>query len=134
MKQKYCIDDIKTLDIQINKPNILFLKGDLWAGKTTLSKHIINNILWVEESVTSPTYTYYNKYSSKKYGDIYHFDLYRLENYDEFFAIWGEEIFDNNTWIILVEWPDIISKYYSADINIFLEKTDAENMREVEIK
>ncbi|MBT3726615.1 hypothetical protein HOG21_02715 [bacterium] len=32
--------------------------------------------------MTSPTYTYYNKYN-----DIYHFDLYRLKSYDEFFSI-----------------------------------------------
>lgn len=133
MKQKYCIDQIKSLKININKPNIIFLRWDLWAGKTTLSKHIINDILWVKESVTSPTYTYYNRYDSQQYGEVYHFDLYRLENYDEFFAIGGEEIFDNNTWIILVEWPDLVSEYYTPDISIFLEKTDNMDERIISI-
>jgi len=89
----------------------------------------------VDESVTSPTYTYYNKYSSPEYGEVHHFDLYRLENYDEFFAIWAEDIFDNNTWVILVEWPGLISNYYQADIGIYLHKVqDEENTRILEIK
>ena len=60
-------------------------KGDLWVWKTTISKYILNNLLWIKEEITSPTYTYYNKYWNN-----YHFDLYRLENYDEFFAIGWE--------------------------------------------
>ena len=134
MKQIYSIDEINILDIKIDKPSIVFLTWDLWAGKTTLSKHIINTILDVDESVTSPTYTYYNKYESKKYWAVYHFDLYRLGNYDEFFAIWGEEIFDNNTGIILVEWPQLIAKYYTPDIDIHLHKTNREDTRILEIK
>ncbi len=134
MLQKYCIDDIHTLNIEIFKPNIIFLRWDLWAWKTTLSKHIIGDILGITQSVTSPTYTYYNKYSSDKYGEVYHFDLYRLEDYDEFFAIWAEEIFDNNEGIILVEWPELIADQYTPDIDIFLKKTDNENERIIEIK
>jgi tRNA threonylcarbamoyladenosine biosynthesis protein TsaE len=66
------------------------LKGDLGAGKTTLSKHILQNILGITDDITSPTYTYYNRY-----GDNYHFDLYRISKYDEFFAIGGEDVLDN---------------------------------------
>lgn len=137
MKEKYNIKDIKKLFFELKKGQIIFLNWDLWAWKTTISKHILNNILEVKENITSPTYTYYNKYEwvlNWEKIDIYHFDLYRLENYDEFFAIWAEEILDNNFWIILVEWPDIIKKYYMADIEIFLNKTQKEDEREIEIK
>jgi tRNA A37 threonylcarbamoyladenosine biosynthesis protein TsaE len=41
---------------------LIFLKWDLWAGKTTISKHILNDLLAVKEEVRSPTYVYYNKY------------------------------------------------------------------------
>jgi len=133
MKIKYSLKDINDIDIQIKFPCIIFLKWDLWSGKTTLSKYIINNLLWVKENVLSPTYTYYNKYKSKDI-DIYHFDLYRLRNYEEFFSIWAEDIFDNNNWVIIVEWPDIISKYYKSDIYIELEKTTKENERIIKIK
>ena len=80
MKNIYKLNEIEKINIDLSSPKIIFLKGDLWAWKTTLSKHIINNLLWIADDVKSPTYTYYTKY-----GDNYHFDLYRLNNYDEFF-------------------------------------------------
>jgi tRNA threonylcarbamoyladenosine biosynthesis protein TsaE len=83
MKKTYLLEEIHNLVLQIEKPCIIFLYGDLAAGKTTLSKHIIQNILGVQQDVISPTYTYYNKYRE----GVYHFDLYRLKNYDQFFAI-----------------------------------------------
>lgn len=151
MKKIYSLDKINKLKLDIKLPCIIFLKGDLWAWKTTLSKHIINNLLWVKEDVTSPTYTYYNRYSwetldSKFYKysknienskfetlDIYHFDLYRLKNYDEFFIIGGEDILDNNSWVVLIEWPEIIKNYYKPDIEISLSKTKNEEEREIQI-
>lgn len=128
MKKKYFINEISSLELDFQKPCIIFLKWDLWAGKTTISKHILNNILWIKQEITSPTYTYYNKYDEN-----YHFDLYRLSNYDEFFAIWAEEILDNNSWVILIEWPELIEKYYKADYEIILTKTENPNEREIEI-
>ena len=138
MKTYYITEnDFNKLDIWLKTWDIVFLKWDLWAWKTTLSKYIVNNLLKVSDEVRSPTYTYYNKYNwvlDWKKIDIYHFDLYRLENYDEFFAIWAEEIFDNNNWIILVEWPDIIEKYYKPNITIKIEKTDSKKERKVSIE
>ena len=128
MIQKYFLKYISDLKIEIKKPCLIFLRWDLWAGKTTLAKHILNDILWIEGEVTSPTSTYYNKYL-----DNYHFDLYRINNYDEFFAIWWEEILDNNSWVILVEWPEIIEKYYSPDLEIILKKTENSEEREIKI-
>jgi len=128
MIKKYVLNNIKSLKIDIKAPCLIFLEADLWAGKTTLSKHILNNIVWIKQEITSPTYNYYNKYE-----DNYHFDLYRLNNYEEFFSIAWEDILDNNTWVILVEWPDIIKKYYKADIVIKLDKTDNIDERKIEI-
>jgi len=136
MNQVYNINNITQLSFSFKIGDIVFLNWDLWAWKTTISKHILNNILSVKENITSPTYTYYNKYEwilDWKKINIYHFDLYRLNNYDEFFAIWAEEILDNNNWIILVEWPDIIKKYYQSNLTINLFKLENENERRIEI-
>ena len=133
MKKNYYLNNIKDIKITIKKQCIIFLKGDLWAWKTTFSKYIINEILWIKEEVKSPTYIYYNKYNLSNLKELYHFDLYKLQNYDEFFAIWGEDIFDNNTWIILVEWPELIELYYKPDILINLKRTDNEWEREIEV-
>ncbi len=134
MKKAYKVDDFSKINLKIESPCVIFLYWDLWAGKTTLSKHIINNKLWVKNEVLSPTYTFYNKYTDDSWLDIYHFDLYRISNYDEFFAIWWEEILDNNSWIVLIEWPEKIKDQYSSDIEIFLKKTTNEDEREIEIK
>jgi len=136
MNQRYNINDIKELGFSFKIGDIVFLNWDLWAGKTTISKHILNNILSVKEGITSPTYTYYNKYKwilDWKEINIYHFDLYRLNNYDEFFAIWAEEILDDNDWVILIEWPDIIKKYYNPNLIINLFKLENEDERKIEI-
>ncbi len=148
MKKIYNINDLKNLKIDIEIPSIIFLYGDLWAGKTTMSKYIINDLFWYTWNVTSPTYTYYNKYEVDNYKSkynhpkinsqwqkvtLYHFDLYRLKDYDEFFAIGWEEVFDNNTWIIFVEWPEILEGYYKPDLVIKLSKTDNEDEREIEV-
>jgi tRNA threonylcarbamoyladenosine biosynthesis protein TsaE len=66
--------------------------------------------------VRSPTYTYY-----QKYGDnIYHFDLYRLEDYDTFISIGGEEILSDTSTIALIEWPEILGDtvQYTKKISI----------------
>ena len=129
MKQKYLLSEITNINLDLKPGDIVFLNWDLASWKTTLSKHIINDLLWVESDVTSPTYTYYNKYGE----NIYHFDLYRLSNYDEFFAIWWEDILDDENNIVLIEWPDIIKKYYSPTIEINLFKTQNLDEREIEI-
>jgi len=134
---KYLLNDIKKIQFSFKLGDIVFLNWDLWSWKTTLSKHILNNILYVNESIISPTYKYYNKYTwilDWKKIDIYHFDLYRLENYDEFFAIAWEDILDNNSGIILIEWPELIKKYYNYNIEINLTKIDNENTRDINIK
>lgn len=133
MIEKYFINEINKLKLKIKAPSIIFLYWDLWAGKTTISKYIINELLSFKWVVTSPTYVYYNKYMLENQIPVYHFDLYRISNYDEFFAIGGEEIFDNNDWIILVEWPEKIENYYMADIVLKLKKTDLEDERKIEI-
>ncbi len=134
MKKIFSLDEIKTIKPDFKIWDLVFLYWDLASGKTTLTKHFLNNILQVKEEITSPTYTYYNKYNwalDWKKIDIYHFDLYRLSNYDEFFAIAGEDILDNNDWIIFIEWPWLIEKYYKANKKIYLKKVGSK--REIEI-
>lgn len=128
MKKKYFLSDIKNLKIEVSKPSLIFLRGDLGAGKTTLTKHIINDILGINKEVISPTYTYYNTYE-----DVVHFDLYRLKNYDEFFAIGWEDVLDNNTGVVIIEWPELIEKYYTPDIDIKILPWEVEDERELEI-
>ena len=76
---------------------ILFLRGDLAAGKTTLVQAIAK-ARGVEGEVTSPTFSLQHCYGS----GIYHYDLYRLEH-EEFMALGIFEAFEEEGWH-LVEW------------------------------
>ena len=99
---------------------IIFLNGDLGSGKTTLVKEIIS-ALGVEESVTSPTFTIIEPYSSE-HRNIYHMDLYRIESASELAAIGINEYCKEENSIIFVEWPEKAFGYLNDfDMKISLE-------------
>ncbi len=129
MQHTYTLETLHTLPLHIDRPILIFLYGDLWSGKTTLSQHIIHSLVGTSPTVTSPTYVYYNKYEN-----IYHFDLYRVTQYDTFVSIGGEEILDNNTWVVLIEWPEVIESYYTPDMRIYIEKTQEVGVRKIHIE
>ncbi|WP_185287359.1 tRNA (adenosine(37)-N6)-threonylcarbamoyltransferase complex ATPase subunit type 1 TsaE [Chryseobacterium lactis] len=94
---------VETLLPQVQH-NILLLKGNLGAGKTTFTQFLLKN-LGYEEEVNSPTYSIVNEYSTPK-GKVYHFDLYRLKNIEEVYDIGIEEYLDNS-FLCIIEWPEV---------------------------
>jgi len=116
----YTIDKLAEINIDCKKWDKIYFYWDLWAGKTTLIKQLIGRLLWKETIITSPTYIHYKKYEK----NIYHFDLYRLSEYEEFINIWWEEILDNEDNICFIEWPEIIENTYKPSVKIFLKKVD----------
>lgn len=86
------------------KHNILLLKGNLGAGKTTFTQYLLKN-LGSNDEVSSPTYSIVNEYDSSK-GKIFHFDLYRMKDISEAFGIGIEEYLDN-AHLSIIEWPEI---------------------------
>ena len=129
MWKSYRIEDLKNIMISWEKPKIVFLYGDLGLGKTTFVGKQIQKLIGKNIPVTSPTYVYYNRYQNH-----YHFDLYRISNYEEFIAIGGEEILDNNGGIIFIEWPQILEPYYTPDIKIFFEPWENDDTRSILIQ
>ncbi len=86
------------------KHNILLLKGNLGAGKTTFTQVLVAK-LDSKDEVSSPTYTIVNEYYTPQ-GIIYHFDLYRLKTIEEVFDIGMEEYLDHAR-LCIIEWPEI---------------------------
>ena len=86
------------------KHNILLLKGNLGAGKTTFTKFLLKN-LGSEDEVSSPTYAIVNEYHTPK-GKVFHFDLYRMKNITEIYDIGMDEYLDN-AQLCIIEWPEI---------------------------
>ena len=90
--------------------NILLLKGNLGAGKTTFTQFLLKN-LGSKDEVSSPTYAIVNEYDSPK-GKIFHFDLYRMKNITEAYYIGIEEYLDN-AFLCIIEWPEIYEEELS---------------------
>ncbi len=107
------------------------MSGDLGSGKTKFTQGILK-YFGLENEISSPTFTIVNTYN-KDDTNIHHFDVYRLSDSDEFYAIGGEEYFDNG--ICIIEWGEIIEDILPNDyIKIsFSRNPENENYRNLKI-
>ena len=90
---------VQYLKEEIPSSAIIFLVGNLAAGKTTLTKNIAKD-RGIEGEVTSPTFSLQQCYDE----NLFHYDLYRIEN-SEFMELGLFEEFDKEGWH-MVEWGD----------------------------
>ena len=92
---------------------VLCLSGDLGTGKTTLTKGIAAALGVAPDEVLSPTFTLMNVYQSEG-GELYHFDLYRLEDALELDDI-GFDEYIYGDGISIVEWADLFPERLPED-------------------
>ena len=102
--EKDTLDFAKKFASKLHKGNIVILSGDLGSGKTKFVQGVLDYFGLADE-ISSPTFTIVNEHI-KEDINIYHFDVYRLANTDEFYAMGGDEYFTNG--ICLIEWGEII--------------------------
>lgn len=88
--------------------NLILLKGELGAGKTTFAQGILS-ALEAEGPFTSPTFVIMKKYDleDKDFDSVYHFDCYRVGSNDVSELGW-KEIINNPKNLVLLEWPERI--------------------------
>ena len=90
---------------------VVALYGDLGAGKTAFTRGIAKG-LGITMNVSSPTFTIVNEYP----GDIqlFHFDMYRLENEHELFDIGWDDYLERNG-VCVVEWSEKVPGAFTED-------------------
>ena len=103
--------------------DVVVLIGDLGSGKTKFTEGILS-YFGIENEISSPTFTIVNEYNSDNVN-IYHFDVYRLNNSSDFYSIGGDEYFDKG--ISIIEWGDIIEDALPQKYTRITFERDLEN-------
>ncbi len=114
--------------------DILLYRGDMGAGKTTFTKGLAA-ALGVSDVVTSPTFAIVNEYYGK--FPLFHFDLYRIDNFDDLYAMGFFDYLGRNG-IIAAEWSENIpglEKELSRDgrVIIVIFEITGENDRKITV-
>ncbi len=107
----YTIEEIPRIAQELqpfleNYPIITFT-GPLGAGKTTLIKELMKGLGIDVDEVTSPTFTYLNLYRLPE-KMVYHFDLYRIKQMQDFIDAGFAEYLYQPDSIAIIEWPEVI--------------------------
>ncbi len=95
----------------LREGDVVALRGELGAGKTTLARAILSALGHAGET-PSPTFTLVQAYDPGPMT-IRHFDLYRLEDPSEVFELGWEDALDGGA--SLVEWPERAGPYLPAE-------------------
>lgn len=122
----------KELGSKLKKNSIVCFLGDLGAGKTTFIKGLVEGTGYTSlEEVNSPTFVYLNIYKGKQ--TVYHFDLYRLHNTEEFLSMGFDEFFFAEG-VCCVEWAEKILPLLPAGcLFVKIEHEEKENSRKITI-
>lgn len=112
--------------------DILVLTGDLGAGKTKFTEGILS-FFGIENDISSPTFTIINEYNANNIN-IYHFDVYRLKDSNEFYNIGGDDYFSKG--ICIIEWGEIIEDALPPHYTkiTFKHNLDNDNYRNITIQ
>ena len=130
------LDHLNSISVKISKKlekgDCIFLIGEIGVGKTTFTRHLINNLQkqngLKETEVLSPTFNLLYEYDIKDLK-IMHYDLYRIKKMGELDHL---GIFsDGLDTVKVIEWPDLIKTPLENKLEIHLEYGQYENERNI---
>ena len=126
------MDFAYNLASELHIGDVVVLTGELGAGKTKFTEGFLR-YFGLDKEISSPTFNIVNEYK-KDDINIYHFDVYRLEDVEEFYAIGGEEYFSSG--ICIIEWGELIEEALpDSCIRISFEKdVQNENVRYIKVE
>ena len=114
---------------------VILLYGGLGAGKTLLTKGILNALRFDTDEVTSPSFTLVNLYKTKSF-DVYHIDLWRLDGPGDAAAAVGlHEILEHENAVTIIEWADRLAgdaSFSNKTIQVKI-KGDGDDPRRIDI-
>ena len=128
-------DDTRKLGLELAEKSeagdVIALIGDLGTGKTALTRYIAEG-LGIKDTISSPTFTIVKEYKSGRLP-LYHFDVYRLGDEEEFYDIGGEEYLYGDG-LCVIEWAEIIESAWTENTTVIrIEYGENENERIVSI-
>lgn len=116
-----------TLAARLKPGDVVGLKGDLGAGKTTLARAIIRAAAADPDLIVpSPTFTLVEVYDTPR-GAYWHFDLYRLDDPEQVYELGWEEA--RAEGIVLVEWPERLGRLLPQHLSVTLELASDDGRR-----
>ena len=130
------LDHLNSISVKISKKlekgDCIFLIGEIGVGKTSFTRHLINNLQkqngLKETEVLSPTFNLLYEYDIKDLK-IMHYDLYRIKKMGELDHL---GIFsDGLDTVKVIEWPDLIKTPLENKLEIHLEYGQYENERNI---
>lgn len=127
-------DFSKKISRIINPGDIIFLYGEIGAGKTTFVRFLINNLesnnKIKNSDVLSPTFNIVYDYEISNLK-ILHYDLFRLKNYKDISQLGMFET--SEEYIKIVEWPELIKPKPRDRIDIIIQYSKLKNSRKVKV-
>jgi tRNA threonylcarbamoyladenosine biosynthesis protein TsaE len=116
-----------TLAVRLKPGDVVGLKGDLGAGKTTLARAIIRAAAADPGLIVpSPTFTLVEVYDTPR-GSYWHFDLYRLDDPQQVYELGWEEALAEG--IVLLEWPERLGDLLPQHLSVTLELASDDGRR-----
>lgn len=133
---EFVVEFLALLPLKKKGAQVVALRGDLGAGKTTFVK-ALGATLGVKEHITSPTFTILKQYETtdETWQQLLHMDAYRIEVISELGPLGFTELLKNHNTLFCIEWAENIAEALPADyVEVVFENIADEQTRTIQVR